>query len=121
MVCMRDKERSGWSHVGICRSTSRVREDTLMTSDHTAIQVCSSGYGRAGIGRSSWKALNTGRHEKAPVRYPCSRLDTLHGAPGTHRFVLHDDDGHLCRHNQVAWSTMTCRECKPAPTSRKEP
>ena len=27
---------------------------------------------------------NTGRHEKAPVRCPCSRLAALHGAPRTH-------------------------------------
>ena len=26
----------------------------------------------------------TGRHEKAPVRCPCSRLAALHGAPRTH-------------------------------------
>ena len=30
---------------------------TLMTPDRTTIQVRSSGYGRAGIGRSSWKGL----------------------------------------------------------------
>ena len=27
---------------------------------------------------------NTGRHEKTPVRCPCSRLAALHGAPRTH-------------------------------------
>ena len=27
---------------------------------------------------------NTGRHEKAPARCPCSRLVALHGAPRTH-------------------------------------
>ena len=31
------------SHVGRCRSTSRVRGDTLMTPDHSAFQVRSSG------------------------------------------------------------------------------
>ena len=31
-----------WSHVGMCRSTSRVRDDTQMTSVHTAYQVRSS-------------------------------------------------------------------------------
>ena len=41
----------GWSHVRRCRSTSRVRYDTLMTPDNTAIQVRSSGYGHDGIGR----------------------------------------------------------------------
>ena len=55
----------GWSHVGRSRSTSRVSCDTLMTPDHTAFQVRSSGYGRAGVGPSSWEGLNTGRHEKA--------------------------------------------------------
>ena len=28
-----------WSHVGRCRSTSRVRHYTLMTPDHTVIKV----------------------------------------------------------------------------------
>ena len=54
-----------------------------MTPDHTAFQVRSSGYGRAGIGLSSWEGLRTGRHEKAPDRCPCSRLAILHGAPRT--------------------------------------
>ena len=27
---------------------------------------------------------NTGRHKKAPVRCPCSRLAARHGAPRTH-------------------------------------
>ena len=40
------------SYVGRCRRTSRVRGDTPITPDHTAIQVRSSGYGRAGIGQS---------------------------------------------------------------------
>ena len=64
---MQDKAR-GWSYVGRCRSTSCVRGDTLMTPDHIAVQVSSAGYGRAGIGQYSWKGLDTGRHEKAPVR-----------------------------------------------------
>ena len=65
---VRDKASGGWSHVGRCRSIPRVRGDTLMTPDRTALQLLCSGYGRAGIGRSSWKVLSTGRHEKAPVR-----------------------------------------------------
>ena len=28
-----------WSHVGRCRSIHRVRGDTLVTHDHTAVQV----------------------------------------------------------------------------------
>ena len=30
---------------------------------------------------------NTGRHEKAPVRCPCSRLAALHGAPRMHKML----------------------------------
>ena len=56
---------------------------TLMTSDNTAVQVHSSGYGRVGIDRSSWKGFCTGRHRKAQIRCPCSRLAALHGAPRT--------------------------------------
>ena len=37
---------------------------TLVTPDQTAVQVSSSGYGRAGIGWSSMEGLNMGRHEK---------------------------------------------------------
>ena len=51
-----------------------------MTPDHTAFQVRSSRLCRAGIGRSSWEGFNTGRHEKAPVRCPYSRLAALNGA-----------------------------------------
>ena len=29
----------GWSHVGICRSTCRVRGDAMMTHSHTVVQV----------------------------------------------------------------------------------
>ena len=39
MVCMRDKANGVWSHVWRCLSTSRARGDTLMTPDHTAVQV----------------------------------------------------------------------------------
>ena len=82
MVCMRTKP-GVWSHGGRCRSTSRERGDTLKTSDHTAFQVHINRYGRVGIGWSSWKGLNTGRHDKVPVRCPCSRWATLHVAPRT--------------------------------------
>ena len=57
--------------------------NTLITPDRTTIQVRSSGLGRAGIGRSSWKDLNTGRHEKSPARCPCTRLTAFHGASRT--------------------------------------
>ena len=45
------------------RSTSRVRGDKLMTPDHNAIHVLNAEHNRAGIGGSSWKGLNSGRHE----------------------------------------------------------
>ena len=67
-----------------CREISRMRGDAVMTADHTAVQVCNSGSDRARIGRSSWKGLDMGHHEKAPV--PCTvgcRLAALHGAPRT--------------------------------------
>ena len=32
----------------------------------------------------SWKVLSAGRHEKAMVRFPFSRLAALHGAPRSH-------------------------------------
>ena len=54
---------------------------TLMSCDHTAIFVSSSGWSRVGIGRSAAEVLCMGCHEKAPVRCPCSRLAALHGAP----------------------------------------
>ena len=75
MVCMQDKAR-GWLHVRRCRSTSRVQGDTLMTPDHTAVQVRSSGKGHDGIGRSSWKGLNTGRRER--LRFVVHAASWLH-------------------------------------------
>ena len=57
--------------------------NTLMPPDHTAYQVLSFGYGRAGIGLSSEEGLNTGRHDKAPEHCPCILLATHHGAPQT--------------------------------------
>ena len=37
------QSQMGWSHFGRCRSISRVRGNTLMTSDHMAFQVHNSG------------------------------------------------------------------------------
>ena len=37
------QSQAGWSHVGRCLNTSRVRGDMLMTSDHAAILVHSYG------------------------------------------------------------------------------
>ena len=61
-----------WMHVGRCRGHPESEVKTLMTTNHTTVQVRSSGKGLSGICRSSWKGLNTGSHEKAPVRCPCS-------------------------------------------------
>ena len=43
VVSMRDKARGAWSRIGRCQRTFRVRGDTLMRPDHTAVQVHSSG------------------------------------------------------------------------------
>ena len=83
MACMCDKAR-GWSNVRRCLSTSIVQGDTMMTPDDTTIQVRSYGLRRLLDSRSFWKDLNTGSHEKAPVRCPCRRLATLHGASRAH-------------------------------------
>ena len=37
------QSHGGCSHAGKCRSSSRVRGDAVMTPDHTAVQVRSSG------------------------------------------------------------------------------
>ena len=76
------KSHRDWSHEGRCRSISRVRGDTLMTSDHIVIHVRSYLQGPAGIGQYSWKGFNTGRHVKALVRFQRSRLSL-------HTMVLH--------------------------------
>ena len=78
--CMHAGQDQGVGHMA---GDAEVRGDTLMTDDHTAIQVRSSELGRAGIGRYSRKRLKMGRHENVPVCCPCSRLATLHGAPRT--------------------------------------
>ena len=72
-----------------------------MTPDHTAVLVYSSGYGRVGIDRCSGDGLRMGRHEKTPVRCPCSRLATLHGAPRT--------QCRYCRMRQSLSSRGRCR------------
>ena len=74
----------GRSHVGRCRSTYRVRGDTLMSPDHTAVQLRGSGLDQAEIGRSFLKGRSTGRHEKATNR----RSTALHDAPRTCEFSL---------------------------------
>ena len=52
-----------------------------MIPDHTTIQVRSSGYGRAGIGRSSWKGLT--RDATRRLRF------VVHAADWLHSMVLH--------------------------------
>ena len=59
-----------------------------MTSVRTAFQVRISGQGRAGIDRSLWEGHSTGRHEKAPVRLPCSPLAAIQGDPRTLLLLL---------------------------------
>ena len=49
------------------------------------------------LGRSSWKGLNTGGHEKAPLRCPCCRLATLHGAPRRQMELLANVTNVECR------------------------
>ena len=72
-----------WESVKMVDRLPRVRGDTLIISDHTAVLVRSFGPGRAGVCRSSWTDFSTGRHVKAPDFCPCSRLATLQGAPRT--------------------------------------
>ena len=59
-----------------------------MAADHTAVQVVISAYGRVDIGQSSRKCLNTGSHEKAPIRCLFSRLATLNGVPRTRQLTV---------------------------------
>ena len=60
MVCMRDNAKG----VGRMSEHYPRRGDTMMTPDHIADQVHSSGSFRVGIGRSSWKGLSTGQWTK---------------------------------------------------------
>ena len=55
--------------------------NTLITPDRTTIQVRSSGYGRAGIGRSSWKDLT--RDTMRRIRF------IVHAAGWLHSMVIH--------------------------------
>ena len=62
--------------------------NTLITPDRTTIQVRSSGYGRAGIGRSSWKGLT--RDATRRLRF------VVHAAGWLHCMVLHGRE-YRCR------------------------
>ena len=75
VVGRHEGQAGGWSHGGICRSTFRVRGDTQVTFDHTAIQVRSSGKGRTELVSLPGKVLTRG------ATSPCNRLAAFHGAP----------------------------------------
>ena len=66
---------------GVAEPIPECEVKTMMITDHITFQVRSSGYGRVGLGRSFGEDPNTGRHENAPVRCPCSCLAALYGAP----------------------------------------
>ena len=55
--------------------------NTLITPDRTTIQVRSSGHGRAGIGRSSWKGLT--RDATRRLRF------VVHATGWLHSMVIH--------------------------------
>ena len=73
-------EQSHWSHAIGYRSTSRVRTDAVMTSDHTALQMRSSGLSRAGICHSSCKGV--ARRAKRSLRF------VVHAAGRQHSMVF---------------------------------
>ena len=77
MVCMRVKNERVGHMPGDAGVLPQCKVNTLVTPDYIAVQVHSSGYGRSGIGRSSWKSLDTGHYEKAPVRCPCCWLHSM--------------------------------------------
>ena len=61
-----------------CQSTFQVQDED---TDDTSFKVSSSEEGQAEIGRSSMEGHTAGCHEKAQVRYPCSWMAALCGAP----------------------------------------
>ena len=75
-------------YVGRCRSISRVCGEYI---DYTKSHHHPGAQFWVGSSRN-WSVFlqrpNTVRHEKAPVRCPCSRLAALHGAPRTQIFWL---------------------------------
>ena len=84
------RDGGGWWYAcgrnprGVVACRERPEDNTLISPLHTAVQMRFSGYGRAGIGLSSWNGLHTGRHETVPVRYAFCRFAAIHGAPRTH-------------------------------------
>ena len=85
---MRDKASRVGRMSGGARTHPEFQVNIPMTLDIIAFQVHSSGYSRAGIGWSYREDLNTGRHEKAPVRCQCSRLAALHGVMKCYYMLL---------------------------------
>ena len=83
-----------WSHVGRCRSTSRLpifEVKTLMTPDYTVLRCTALGRIESDLVGLKGNVLADGRHEKAPVRYSCSRLAALRCAPRTHWCCISGD------------------------------
>ena len=78
MVSMLDKARRGWSHIGRCRSTSRVRGEAT-----TPYRCAAMGRVELKLSGLSGKALTRDATKKASVRCPCSRLAELHDASRT--------------------------------------
>ena len=64
---------------------------------------------------------NTGRHEKAPVRCPCSRLAALHGAPRTRLICLTQLTNNNNNHNNNGYYYYcideTCQSFTPQQVS----
>ena len=56
---MRDIAMRGWSHVGKCRSISRVQGEDTDHTDHTTFRVCRSEWGQKLVGLPG-KALTQG-------------------------------------------------------------
>ena len=71
----------GWSHVGRCRSTTRVRGDTLMTPHHTAFQTAVLGMAELELVDFQGKAIAL--DAKGRLRF------VVHAADRRHSIVLH--------------------------------
>ena len=86
MVFMRDKANGVGRMSG---DTGAHPECEVKTLNDIAVQVRSSEMGRDVIGRSAWKGHNSGRHDKTPIRCPCSQLAALRGAAWTYFLWSH--------------------------------
>ena len=81
MVSMREKSQVVGRMSGDAGAFPECVGNTLITHDRTTIQVRSSGEGRAGIGRSSWKGLTWDTTRR--LRF------VVHAAGWLHSMVLH--------------------------------